>query len=51
MDTPLGREEVLSYLEETEEPIIVVSLPCTPWAKYQPLNLSKGSEETRKGSC
>ena len=44
----MGREEVSSHLEETEEPMIVVSLPCTPWAKYQPLNLSKRNEETRK---
>ena len=30
MDTAVGREEVISHLEDTENPVRVVSLPCTP---------------------
>ena len=35
-------------MEETEEPVLMVSVPCTPWAKFQPLNLKRGNEETKK---
>jgi hypothetical protein len=34
MDTALGKEEVFNHLEETREPVLMVSLPCTPWAKF-----------------
>lgn len=48
MDTPTGRDEVISDLEGTREPVLVVSLPCTPWSKFQHLNLSKATKETRR---
>ena len=38
----------MNYLEETREPVLMASLPCTPWAKFQPLNLGKGTNETRR---
>ena len=50
MDMLFGLAEAICYVEETEEPVVVSAIPCTPWAKFQRLNLNnpRVAEETKK---